>query len=64
MIELVFVVCMVTSPSDCHSERPSFVPPYPTAVSCMLDGQVRAAEWQGSHPGWSIRRWTCALPQT
>lgn len=64
MIELVFVVCMVASPADCHQERPAFQPAYVSSVSCMMDGQVRAAEWQDTHPGWSVRRWTCGLPQT
>ncbi|MGQ9366439.1 hypothetical protein [Azospirillum sp. ST 5-10] len=64
MIELVFVVCMVASPAECRQERPAFQPPYASPASCLLDGQLRAVEWQGSHPGWSVRRWSCALPQT
>ncbi|WP_084536867.1 hypothetical protein [Azospirillum halopraeferens] len=64
MIELVFVVCMVASPGNCHSERPSFVAPYPTTQSCMFEGQMLAAEWQQTHPGWIVRRWTCGPPET
>lgn len=63
MVELLFIVCLATAPDRCHQERPAFLGPYPHPLSCMREGQFHAVAWQTDHPGWTVRRWTCAPPE-
>lgn len=64
MIELVFIVCMLSSPSDCHNERPAYQEPYENVLMCVREAQFVAAKWTGDHPQWGVRRWTCSPPRT
>jgi len=64
MIELVLLVCLTTDPTKCHQERPAFEAPHGSVYSCMLQGQIIAAQWATEHPKYTIRRWTCGLSAT
>ncbi|GAA0597120.1 hypothetical protein [Caenispirillum bisanense] len=59
MIELVFIVCLVGASADCRTVTPDYGREYPHVVACMREGTMRAAQWQQSHPDWTIRRWRC-----
>lgn len=62
MIELVFVVCLVGGSADCKTVTPDYGREYPHVLACMREGMVRAAQWQETHPDWSVRRWRCENP--
>ncbi|WP_109118320.1 hypothetical protein [Azospirillum sp. TSO22-1] len=64
MIELVFVVCMLSSPSDCRQEWPVYQEPYQNTLMCVREAQFVAAKWTSEHPAWNVRRWTCSPPRT
>lgn len=57
MIELIFVTCLGFG-TDCRERVESLLPEV-GLVGCMLGAQARIAEWQASHPGERIDRWSC-----
>ena len=63
MIELVLVVCSLLQPDDCRVQRPEFTALYDNMRTCIYQGQLAAARWQGQPPDWRVRRWTCDMPK-
>ena len=59
MIELIFVVCLDSSPARCTVERPQFQEPFVNVMACSRTGLFRAAEWAEQHPKYTVRRWKC-----
>ncbi|MGR3794875.1 hypothetical protein [Vannielia sp. SX4] len=57
MIELAFVTCLATSPTDC--ENRSLLFQEGTPMSCMMTAQPQLAQWINEHPNWTIARWKC-----
>ncbi|WP_237153633.1 hypothetical protein [Oryzibacter oryziterrae] len=57
MLELVLLVCMQSSPTQCRDEKLSFDG---GPIACVQFGQVAAADWVANHPKWMIRQWKCA----
>ena len=60
MIELVFTVCLLTSPEKCEERAIQYVDVTPT--SCMMNASPYLARWVGQHPGWKVTRWKCESP--
>jgi hypothetical protein len=58
MIALVLVVCMMSSPTSCHEERP-VIEDALSLQSCVMQGQTYAAEWLSEHPKWLLSGWRC-----
>jgi hypothetical protein len=58
MIELVLVYCMVGEPNQCTEQRPLFEQPL-TAMSCMMNAQLTAADYVKEHPVWHLSSWRC-----
>ena len=59
MIELLFVVCLLSSPDRCTVERPSFQEPFHNVMARTRTAMFRAAEWAEQHPKYTVRRWKC-----
>lgn len=57
MITLVLIVCLASTPTVCHEERPPVDVASPMA--CMVQGEQIAAEWVDEHPKWTLVGWTC-----
>lgn len=58
MIELVFVVCLVTAPETCEERKLPFTRDV-SAHGCVIGAPPRLARWSATHPKWRIARWTC-----
>lgn len=58
MIELLFVVCLKTSPNACE-ERSLLTLQDAGVMSCMMQAQPQLAEWSASHPNLRVVRWSC-----
>jgi hypothetical protein len=58
MIELVALVCLASSPSDCREERIGFLDGG-TLQGCVFAAQPTAAKWIGEHPKYEIKRIEC-----
>lgn len=59
MITLVLIVCLASSPTVCHEERPPVE--LDSAMGCLLLGQRIAADWVAEHPKWTLKGWRCQL---
>ncbi len=57
MITLILVVCLASSPTICHEERPPIDVENPMA--CLVRGELIAAEWVDEHPKWLLSGWKC-----
>ena len=63
MIVLIFTVCYLASPQDCHQERrvqTSDGQPL-TMMSCKLGAQIAGAEYMRQNPEFQFRGWRCEL---
>jgi hypothetical protein len=58
MIELVFVVCLITAPGHCEDHR-DVLPPDVGLMQCMIGAQPHLAGWAAQHPDYKIVRWSC-----
>ncbi|HEY0524721.1 MAG TPA: hypothetical protein VGD08_15105 [Stellaceae bacterium] len=58
MIELVLVVCMMSSPASCQEERPAMGAEL-SLRTCAMQGQAYAAQWLSEHPKWLLSGWRC-----
>lgn len=62
MIELAVSACLAASPV-CRDFSQLFDAREVSLMTCMISGQLTVAGWQESHPGWTVRRWTCRYPE-
>ena len=62
MIELLFVACLSTSPSDCQERSLIFTDITPN--QCMMGAQPELAKWVNAHPNYQISKWRCQMVQT
>lgn len=62
MIELMFVVCLSTAPTECENRSLLFTDISPMA--CMMGAQPELAKWAESHPRYSVGRWSCRYVNT
>jgi hypothetical protein len=59
MVQLVFVFCLIASPTQCQEQRPTFEEL--SRISCMVQGQQYAQDWLNEHPKWMLARWRCEM---
>jgi len=57
MIELVFVVCLVTDPAKC--EEKGILLSHDSAYHCLLESSLQLSRWTNKHPGWTISKFSC-----
>ena len=57
MIELLFVVCMTTSPEQCKNQSMLYTDITPN--QCTMGAQPELAKWVNQHPNWTIKKWEC-----
>ena len=60
MVSLILVVCLSANSSICHEEQPPMLEPV-SETSCMVQGQILAAQWLEEHPKWALKGWRCRL---
>ena len=61
MISLVFVTCLVGSPTDCRKRELPIYEPISQMV-CLTGAQAELARWRETHPGWRVVQWRCGAP--
>ena len=59
LIELVMLVCLAASPSECREERP--LTEINSVMACATQGQMVAAQWLSQHPAFTLSRWRCEV---
>lgn len=59
MIALVFIVCLQNDPQACQERNLLFADQKLTPMACVMNAQIRLAEWTASHPRWRIAHWKC-----
>lgn len=57
MIELLFIACLSTEPSQCQERSLLFTDVTP--MQCLMGAQPELAKWVGMHPNQSIHSWRC-----
>lgn len=60
MIFLVISYCLASAPSQCADERLVFNDV--SLMQCFTGSQMQAAAWAEQHPGRTVKRVRCALP--
>lgn len=63
LVELVLVACLSAEPDRCETFREPFTEEM-QLPQCVFQSQLRAAQWAGEHPEWTIKRFTCEAPET
>jgi hypothetical protein len=61
VIELVIVACVLAG--ECKETRLTYDARDVSLLNCMVFGQAEIARWQGQHPAWKVKRWSCGLPR-
>jgi len=56
MLVLVLIACLDTECRVVQLSEPV------TAAGCMAGSQPLAAQWVGSHPGYTVKRLLCVRP--
>ena len=59
VIDLVMIVCLAASPTECREERP--VTEIQSVMACATQGQMVAARWLAHHPSFTLSRWRCEV---
>jgi hypothetical protein len=59
LIELVMLVCLAASPTECREERPRTE--INSVMACATQGQMVAAQWLSQHPAFTLSRWRCEV---
>lgn len=57
MIELLFIACLSTEPSQCQERSLLFTDVTP--MQCLMGAQPELAKWAGMHPNHEIQSWRC-----
>ncbi|MEX6504740.1 hypothetical protein [Jiella sp. M17.18] len=57
MIALTLLVCLNSTPGDCHQENVAFDG---SIMQCALFGQAAAAERMRGRPKWHLARYSCS----
>ena len=57
MIELFFIVCLVSAPDDCQEK--SLLYADITPMACMMGAQPELAKWIAERPNYRIKQWKC-----
>jgi hypothetical protein len=53
---LVMIVCLATAPDICEERTPTV-----DGISCLMQGQLVAAQWLDEHPKWRLKGWRCRV---
>jgi hypothetical protein len=59
LIELVMLVCLAASPTECREERP--LTEINSVMACATQGQMVAAQWLSQHPAFTLSSWRCEV---
>jgi hypothetical protein len=61
MIELVFIVCLMSAPEHCKDIHLTYAEETASPRQCMMRGQPHIARWISEHsPIWTVKRWYCS----
>jgi hypothetical protein len=58
---LILIVCLASSPTECHEEHPPLEAP--SATACLMQGEAIGAQWIADHPKWTLTGWKCQFGQ-
>lgn len=57
MVELIFVACLASAPTDCSERRLLFSDISP--MTCLIGAQPELAKWVYQHPAYTVASWKC-----
>ena len=61
MVDLIFLVCTLQSPSACVQKH--LLLEYQGSLNqCAMRAQPVLAQWSGEHPGFRVAGWHCEWP--
>lgn len=58
MIELAFIVCLMSAPENCDDKVIKFMPGQSVEL-CTYQAQPILAAWVGQRPGYRVAKWRC-----
>jgi hypothetical protein len=58
-MDLVLLVCLVSSPQACREEHVLVSYEVTDPRACMAGAVPVIAEWAGDHPDYQVSRWKC-----
>jgi len=61
MFEIIFITCMLGSPTECREERIPFPFAGESVRQCAIYAPPQLAQWQENHPKWMVKRWKCGI---
>jgi hypothetical protein len=59
LVTLSLVFCLLGQPGHCQTIRPGVEDGWSGLASCVLRGQLLAAQWLTEHPKWQLDRIRC-----
>ena len=57
MIELLFVACLASAPTECRERSLVFSDVAP--MQCLMGAQPELAKWASTHPKFRVQSWRC-----
>lgn len=63
MLDLVIAACL-TLHGECRDFHLLYDPRDVSVMMCVAGGQIQIADWQQSHPDWTVRGWRCQYRAT
>jgi hypothetical protein len=63
VIELVVLACLLAEPQHCEEFHVPFLPTTLAPPCVTKQPTYEIVQWAITHPGWTIRKWTCGPPR-
>lgn len=61
MIQIIAVLCSLSSPADCHEQTVTTSDFADVTMTSCLMGAPQLADWMRSHPGQRLAKWRCVI---
>lgn len=64
MIQIIAVLCSLSSPTDCHEQTVTTSDFADITVTSCLIGAPQLAKWMKQHPTKRLAKWRCVIGAT
>ncbi|MCK1479338.1 hypothetical protein IVB27_32510 [Bradyrhizobium sp. 197] len=61
MIQIIAVLCSLSSPAECHEQTVTTSDFGDISMTSCLMGAPQLAEWMKEHPGQRLAGWKCVI---
>lgn len=61
MIQIIAVLCSLSSPADCHEQTVTTSDFADVSMQSCLMGAPQLADWMKNHPGQRLAGWKCRI---